>query len=138
MFCIKVANLYAGLLHNLSVPSLFLVQVGLGSAIGIIMISVLLFSIYLKKICVIIFILIIADVADVGGHTAEMLNLLSMLQKDRFTPRFYIAAATDNMSLQKAHLMEKSLVDTVDYIQLVSIAALTVHVKTFMWSCQPL
>ncbi|KAJ9690933.1 hypothetical protein PVL29_013203 [Vitis rotundifolia] len=46
-----------------------------------------------------------------GGHTAEMLNLLSMLQKDRFTPRFYIAAATDNMSLQKAHLMEKSLVD---------------------------
>lgn len=46
-----------------------------------------------------------------GGHTAEMLNLLSMLQKDRFTPRFYIAAATDNMSLQKAHSMEKSLVD---------------------------
>ena len=46
-----------------------------------------------------------------GGHTAEMLNLLSMLRKDRFTPRFYIAAATDNMSLQKARLMEKSLVD---------------------------
>nr|ACU18364.1 unknown [Glycine max] len=36
-----------------------------------------------------------------GGHTAEMLNLLVVLQKDRFNPRFYIAAATDNMSLQK-------------------------------------
>ncbi|KAJ7943850.1 UDP-N-acetylglucosamine transferase subunit ALG14-like [Quillaja saponaria] len=46
-----------------------------------------------------------------GGHTAEMLNLLSVLQKDRFTPRFYIAAATDNMSLQKARLLENSLAD---------------------------
>ena len=73
-------------------------------------------SIGIMVIYIIIFILIIAYAADVGGHTAEMLNLLSMLQKDKFTPRFYIAAATDNMSLQKAHLMEKSLVDTVDYI----------------------
>uniref|UniRef100_A0A5B6ZH51 UDP-N-acetylglucosamine transferase subunit ALG14 n=1 Tax=Davidia involucrata TaxID=16924 RepID=A0A5B6ZH51_DAVIN len=46
-----------------------------------------------------------------GGHTAEMLNLLSVLQKDRFTPRFYIAAATDHMSLQKALSFENSLVD---------------------------
>jgi beta-1,4-N-acetylglucosaminyltransferase len=44
-----------------------------------------------------------------GGHTAEMLNLLAVLQKDRFKPRFYIAAATDNMSLQKAMLLENSL-----------------------------
>ncbi|TKY70040.1 UDP-N-acetylglucosamine transferase subunit ALG14-like [Spatholobus suberectus] len=44
-----------------------------------------------------------------GGHTAEMLNLLAVLQKDRFNPRFYIAAATDNMSLQKAQLLESSL-----------------------------
>ncbi|CAK8538247.1 unnamed protein product [Lathyrus sativus] len=44
-----------------------------------------------------------------GGHTAEMLNLLAVLQKDRFNPRFYIAAATDNMSLQKAMLLENSL-----------------------------
>ncbi|KAK9938875.1 hypothetical protein M0R45_015590 [Rubus argutus] len=43
-----------------------------------------------------------------GGHTAEMLNLLSVLQKDRFSPRFYIAAATDNMSLQKARLFEET------------------------------
>ncbi|KAH7568612.1 hypothetical protein ACOSP7_011628 [Xanthoceras sorbifolium] len=46
-----------------------------------------------------------------GGHTAEMMNLLSVLQMDRFTPRFYIAAATDNMSLQKARVFEDSLVD---------------------------
>ncbi|KAF5726940.1 UDP-N-acetylglucosamine transferase subunit ALG14 [Tripterygium wilfordii] len=47
-----------------------------------------------------------------GGHTAEMLNLLMVLQKDRFTPRFYIAAATDNMSLQKSRVFESSLDDT--------------------------
>lgn len=46
-----------------------------------------------------------------GGHTAEMLNLLSLLQKDRFRPRTYIAASTDNMSLQKARFLETSLVD---------------------------
>ncbi|CAI0541297.1 unnamed protein product [Linum tenue] len=46
-----------------------------------------------------------------GGHTAEMINVLSVMQKDRFTPRFYIAAATDNMSLQKARVLEDSLVD---------------------------
>ncbi|KAK3420996.1 hypothetical protein EUGRSUZ_G01712 [Eucalyptus grandis] len=46
-----------------------------------------------------------------GGHTAEMLNLLSVLQKERFAPRFYVAAATDIMSLQKARVLEDSLVD---------------------------
>ncbi|XP_057764239.1 uncharacterized protein LOC130985326 [Salvia miltiorrhiza] len=44
-----------------------------------------------------------------GGHTAEMLNLLAVMQMDRFKPRYYIAAATDNMSLQKAHVMEDTL-----------------------------
>ncbi|KAJ4912571.1 hypothetical protein Rs2_07192 [Raphanus sativus] len=44
-----------------------------------------------------------------GGHTAEMLSLLSVLRMDRFTPRFYIAAATDNMSLHKARSFEDSL-----------------------------
>ncbi|KAM3393852.1 hypothetical protein T459_11122 [Capsicum annuum] len=44
-----------------------------------------------------------------GGHTAEMLNLLYVLQTERFKPRYYIAAATDNMSLQKAHVFEDSL-----------------------------
>ena len=51
----------------------------------------------------------IYSLSAVGGHTAEMLNLLVVLQKDRFNPRFYIAAATDNMSLQKAQLLENSL-----------------------------
>ncbi|CAH9110323.1 unnamed protein product [Cuscuta europaea] len=46
-----------------------------------------------------------------GGHTAEMMNLLSALQDDRFKPRFYVAAATDNMSLQKAQGFEDSLLN---------------------------
>ncbi|XLR31826.1 hypothetical protein S83_059726, partial [Arachis hypogaea] len=32
-------------------------------------------------------------------------------EKDKFNPRFYVAAATDNMSLQKAQLLENSLAD---------------------------
>ncbi|XLR57987.1 hypothetical protein S83_008659, partial [Arachis hypogaea] len=40
-----------------------------------------------------------------------MLNLLAVLQKDKFNPRFYVATATDNISLQKAQLLENSLVD---------------------------
>ncbi|CAI0413770.1 unnamed protein product [Linum tenue] len=48
-----------------------------------------------------------------GGHTAEMINVLSVMQKARFTPRFYIAAATDNMSLQKARVLEDSLADEI-------------------------
>ncbi|KAJ6852422.1 UDP-N-acetylglucosamine transferase subunit ALG14-like protein [Iris pallida] len=45
-----------------------------------------------------------------GGHTAEMLSIVNVLQKDWFTPRFYVAAATDNMSLQKAQVLEEALV----------------------------
>ncbi|KAJ0533478.1 putative oligosaccharide biosynthesis protein Alg14 [Helianthus annuus] len=48
-----------------------------------------------------------------GGHTAEMINLLTVLQKERFAPRFYIAAATDNMSLQKARVFEDALDDKI-------------------------
>lgn len=44
-----------------------------------------------------------------GGHTAEMLSIVNVLQKERFSPRFYVAAATDNMSLQKARVLEDSL-----------------------------
>lgn len=43
-----------------------------------------------------------------GGHTAEMLNLVAVLNKDRFCPRWYIAAATDNMSLARAKVAEES------------------------------
>ncbi|KAJ0027976.1 hypothetical protein Pint_35556 [Pistacia integerrima] len=35
---------------------------------------------------------------------------LTVLPMERFAPRFYIAAATDNMSLQNAHVFEDSLV----------------------------
>lgn len=52
-----------------------------------------------------------------GGHTAEMLNLLSVLHTDRFTPRFYIAAVTDNMSLQKARLFENSFIDKREVVE---------------------
>lgn len=52
-----------------------------------------------------------------GGHTAEIINLLSVLNTGRFTPRFYVAAATDNMSLQKARLLENSLLDTKGLVQ---------------------
>ncbi|CAN1299216.1 UDP-N-acetylglucosamine transferase subunit ALG14 homolog [Linum perenne] len=49
-----------------------------------------------------------------GGHTAEMIDLVSGMRKDRYTPRFYIAATTDNMSLQKAQVLEASLIDDED------------------------
>ncbi|KAJ8441023.1 hypothetical protein Cgig2_021387 [Carnegiea gigantea] len=55
-----------------------------------------------------------------GGHTAEMLNLLAALQKDRFYPRYYIAAATDNMSLQKARSFESSSDDEI-FLRLVQM-----------------
>ncbi|RZC74159.1 hypothetical protein C5167_049633 [Papaver somniferum] len=44
-----------------------------------------------------------------GGQTAEMINLIRVLQRDRFTPRVYVAASTDNMSLQKAQVLEASI-----------------------------
>jgi beta-1,4-N-acetylglucosaminyltransferase len=39
-----------------------------------------------------------------------MMNIISELQKDRFMPRYYVAALTDNMSLQKAQVYEWSLI----------------------------
>lgn len=54
-----------------------------------------------------------AMLLSTGGHTAEMINLLLALDKLRFTPRYYIAAATDNMSLQKARSLENSWVEKV-------------------------
>ncbi|CAO2039506.1 unnamed protein product [Urochloa humidicola] len=47
-----------------------------------------------------------------GGHTAEMMNIVTAVQKDRFTPRYYVAALTDNMSLQKAQVYEQSLIQS--------------------------
>uniref|UniRef100_A0A2P2KNE4 UDP-N-acetylglucosamine transferase subunit ALG14 n=1 Tax=Rhizophora mucronata TaxID=61149 RepID=A0A2P2KNE4_RHIMU len=48
-----------------------------------------------------------------GGHTAEMMNILLELQKDWFKPRYYVAATTDNMSLQKARVLEDSVVEVI-------------------------
>ncbi|RZC66121.1 hypothetical protein C5167_009809, partial [Papaver somniferum] len=49
-----------------------------------------------------------------GGHsTAEIINLIPVLQRDRFTLRVYVVASTDNMSLQKAQVSEASMVDQV-------------------------
>lgn len=45
-----------------------------------------------------------------------MLNLLSVLQENRLYPRYYIAAATDTMSLQKARVFEDSLADKVIFV----------------------
>lgn len=60
-----------------------------------------------------------------GGHTAEMLNLMDVLDKQRFFPRVYIAALTDNMSLSRAATMEETLgtssalhKDGVRYVQI--------------------
>ncbi|XP_030552939.1 UDP-N-acetylglucosamine transferase subunit ALG14 [Rhodamnia argentea] len=77
-----------------------------------------------------------------GGHTAEMLNLLSVLEKDRFAPRFYIAAATDNMSLQKARLMEDSMSDaagvkvgkTAKYLQIYRSREVGQSYVTSVWT----
>ncbi|MED6158932.1 hypothetical protein PIB30_037571 [Stylosanthes scabra] len=41
--------------------------------------------------------------------SCHIIDLDSYLQKDKFNPRFYVAADTDNMSLQKAQLLENSL-----------------------------
>lgn len=38
-----------------------------------------------------------------------MLNLLVVLDMDKFGPRIYVAAETDNMSLEKAGVFENKL-----------------------------
>ncbi|CAM6028610.1 unnamed protein product [Sphagnum balticum] len=44
-----------------------------------------------------------------GGHTAEMLSLVGALNLQRYAPRYYIAAVTDNMSLTRAATLEDHL-----------------------------
>ncbi|KAE8720026.1 UDP-N-acetylglucosamine transferase subunit ALG14 isoform 3 [Hibiscus syriacus] len=62
-----------------------------------------------------------------GGHTAEMINLLLVLQKDRFTPRFFIAAATDNMSIQKARVLESSWADSQSGVKGISAEFMQIY-----------
>lgn len=44
-----------------------------------------------------------------GGHTAEMLKLISNLDMRKYQPRVYVTAATDAMSERKAHAFEGGL-----------------------------
>ncbi len=46
---------------------------------------------------------------SVGGHTAEMLALVSQMDTNYYQPRCYVVAATDAMSAQKAVAYEQSL-----------------------------
>ncbi|PIA32570.1 hypothetical protein AQUCO_04400042v1 [Aquilegia coerulea] len=73
-----------------------------------------------------------------GGHTAEMLNLVSILKKERFTPRFYVAASTDNMSLQKSRVLETSLVDQIYRSREVGQSYLTSVSTTLIAICHAL
>jgi beta-1,4-N-acetylglucosaminyltransferase len=43
-----------------------------------------------------------------GGHTAEMLKLLTSLDLERYTPRCYVIAATDNHSMTKMEQFESA------------------------------
>lgn len=43
-----------------------------------------------------------------GGHTTEMLRLLSGVNTDRYHPRVYVLGKTDKMSLEKVEAFESS------------------------------
>lgn len=43
-----------------------------------------------------------------GGHTTEMLRLLSGVNADRYHPRVYVLGQTDKMSLEKVEAFESS------------------------------
>uniref|UniRef100_A0A7S0RKA0 UDP-N-acetylglucosamine transferase subunit ALG14 n=1 Tax=Chlamydomonas leiostraca TaxID=1034604 RepID=A0A7S0RKA0_9CHLO len=44
-----------------------------------------------------------------GGHTAEMLKVVEKLDRQRYTPRTYVAATTDTHSTRKAGELEKRM-----------------------------
>lgn len=44
-----------------------------------------------------------------GGHTAEMLKLLSGVNLSNYSPRTYVVASTDRMSAGKVDLLEESV-----------------------------
>ena len=49
----------------------------------------------------------------IGGHTAEMLQLIKSLDPERYTPRSYIVANTDKLSEEKAIEYEQSLIKVI-------------------------
>lgn len=54
---------------------------------------------------------------DLGGHTAEMMQLVKSLDPIKFTPRIYISASTDSLSKDKATAFEQSLNKVVQEIK---------------------
>ncbi|KAK3832836.1 MAG: oligosaccharide biosynthesis protein Alg14 like-domain-containing protein [Linnemannia gamsii] len=44
-----------------------------------------------------------------GGHTAEMLQLVSGLDGTHYTPRHYVVGSDDNSSVEKVHRLEASM-----------------------------
>jgi len=57
-----------------------------------------------------------AIVLGSGGHTTEMLKLVSNLDKEKFTPRIYFAANTDEFSVKKVVEFEQGCQDYEVYV----------------------
>lgn len=53
--------------------------------------------------------------AHSGGHTAEMMSLVRVMDLKRYAPRHYIAGATDNMSLPRAERVEAELLKSAQF-----------------------
>jgi beta-1,4-N-acetylglucosaminyltransferase len=54
----------------------------------------------------------------IGGHTAEMLQLVKSLDPIKFTPRSYIFANTDILSKEKAMMYEQEISKVVQEINI--------------------
>ncbi|EFX83686.1 hypothetical protein DAPPUDRAFT_239833 [Daphnia pulex] len=52
--------------------------------------------------------------SSTGGHTGEMVRLLSALDFRHFSPRLYLVARTDDMSAKRVQQLESSHVSTAD------------------------
>ena len=52
------------------------------------------------------------SISFLGGHTAEMLRLLEGLDLQKFSPRTYVVARTDDTSVKRVKQMETSQVST--------------------------
>ncbi|XP_015178041.1 PREDICTED: UDP-N-acetylglucosamine transferase subunit ALG14 [Polistes dominula] len=43
-----------------------------------------------------------------GGHTAEMLRIVKLMDYKMYTPRIYVSASTDNISIDKVKVIEEN------------------------------
>ena len=46
-----------------------------------------------------------------GGHTAEMIRIINYLSFENYSPRIYVYADTDSMSIEKVKYLEKNNID---------------------------